>query len=120
MPKKPAKTVAPVVTKPSEPERVILAEVPFEGIVGKHKQLDTARIHCTGLKEAKEIFMRWVSRAEGIRGESGIFHPLAGYGDIRIKGNIIELRDFTPKGGESSGEESGGEVPSGSHDKEGS
>lgn len=75
------------VTKPEEapkPERVgILIDVHFEGIVGTHKVHDKAPLHAANVKEAKEIFLRWVARADGIRGER-CFHPLAGYGDIKV------------------------------------
>lgn len=66
-----------------------LVRIEFEGIVADHKIYDEIVVHAAGAKEAKEIFSRWISKVDGIRG-CHCFHPLAGYGDIKIK-KAVEL-----------------------------
>ena len=66
----------------------MIVRISFTGITknDKHKSTleDYIEIHIGGVKEAKEAFSTW-TRGCGIRGASGIFHPLNGYGDVKIK-----------------------------------
>jgi hypothetical protein len=66
----------------------MIARVSFTGITKKDNKRSTLEdhidLHANDLKEAREIFSSW-TKAGGIRGASGIFHPLNGYGDVRIK-----------------------------------
>lgn len=70
----------------------MIAKIKFEGVVndGKKKSVlpDSLKIHIQpgGKKTAKEIFARWMEKSNGIRGDSGVFHPLGGFGTIEIKG----------------------------------
>lgn len=67
----------------------MIVRIHFEGVV-KHEKIrsivkDYVDIHAGETKEAKEIFLSWIAKSMGIKGNSGIFHPLAGLGDIKIK-----------------------------------
>ena len=69
----------------------MIARVHFTGITKKDKTKSTLEDHVDihvnsdGLKEAREIFSSWTAKGAGIRGASGVFHPLNGYGDVKIK-----------------------------------
>jgi len=85
-----SKPVVPVANpKPPEPKEVedCIHEVHFEAVV-KDKELfakatDKIEIFATSYEQAVKIFRYWVSKADGIRGHSGTFYPLAGHGDIK-------------------------------------
>lgn len=113
MPK--AKIVPKIETKAVAPEKTaILAKVIFEANVNGFKITDELRLRAGTLKEAKEIFMMWVAKSIGIKGDSNIFHPLSGYGDIKIK-EVRELQTYA-KSSKDDSKGSEGEIPSGSHD----
>lgn len=69
----------------------MIARIHFTGITKKDKTKSTLEDHvdihvnADGLKEAREIFSSWTAKGAGIRGASGVFHPLNGYGDVKIK-----------------------------------
>lgn len=126
MPK--AKVAEPKTETKAAPleKTAIIAKVAFESNVCGFKMLDELKLRARTLKEAKEIFMAWVAKNSGIKGDSGIFHPLSGYGDIRIK-SVVEqphinkiLTSWEEPSAKDSGkdgsEESRGEVPADSHD----
>lgn len=46
---------------------------------------DYVDIHTTSVKDAKEIFDRWIHFGMGIRGSSGIYHALGDFGKIKMK-----------------------------------
>lgn len=92
MPK--AKVVSNTDTKVSSPEKTaILAKVFFEANVNGFKVVDTIQLRAATSKEAREIFMMWVAKGTAVRGDSNVFHPLAGYGDIKIK-DVKELHTY--------------------------
>lgn len=69
----------------------MIAKVHFEGIIkeGKKKSTrpDTVQIHIPpgDLNQGKVIFERWIEGPSlGIRGDSGVFHPLQGLGTIKV------------------------------------
>jgi hypothetical protein len=66
----------------------VIARVNFKGIVmrGPKKLVmrDHVDIHLASLKSAEAMFKMWMARADGIRGDSGVFHPLKTYGKIEI------------------------------------
>lgn len=74
----------------------MIARIKFEGTVkdGKKKSTlpDYVDIHVPpeGLNTAKEIFLNWVEIGAGIKGESGVFHPLRGNGKIKIE-SVTEI-----------------------------
>ena len=76
----------------------MIVRVKFEGIVefdGTRSILpDYVDIHMApekGLLHAKEIFLSWLSKGTAIRGaDNDVFHPLSGWGDIKIK-NVVEM-----------------------------
>lgn len=69
----------------------MIVRIKFEGEVteGKKKSVlpDHIDIHVPPgeAQKAKEIFLDWTKKNAGIRGASGIFHPLLGDGRIKIK-----------------------------------
>lgn len=68
----------------------MLARVEFLGIItedGKKKGLrDHIDIHVGKLAEAEIILKSWLKQGVGLRGDSGIFHPLVNkWGEIVIK-----------------------------------
>ncbi len=76
----------------------MLVRIKFEGIVefdGTKSTLpDYVEIHVApekGLLHAKEIFLSWMAKGTAIRGaDTNVFHPLSGWGDIKIK-SIVEM-----------------------------
>lgn len=76
----------------------MIARIRFEGIVkdGKKKSVlpDHVDLHVPpgDSKYPETIFRGWIEdpRALGIRGDSGVFHPLRHYGEIKILG-VFEL-----------------------------
>lgn len=74
----------------------MIVKVNFVGTVldGTKKSTlpDTLKIHIHpgGKKKAKELFLNWVKITNGIKGDSGVFHPLNGYGTIEVK-NVEEV-----------------------------
>ncbi len=76
----------------------MLVRIKFEGIVefdGTKSTLpDHVDIHVApekGLLHAKEIFLSWMAKSSGIKGtDTNVFHPLSGWGDIKIK-NVVEM-----------------------------
>ena len=64
----------------------MIVKIDFDGIVrdGKKKTNlpDSVRIHSNSTEQAKLFFDLWIGKADGIRGDTGIFHPV---GDIKIK-----------------------------------
>ena len=85
-----SKPVVPIANpKPPEPKEVKenIFTVTFSA-VAKDKDLiakatDSVHIFATSPEQAIKIFRYWVSRADGIRGNSTTFYPLAGHGDIK-------------------------------------
>jgi hypothetical protein len=71
--------------------RVMIARVRFEGIVkdGKKKAIlpDFIDIHVPpeSLDLAKSTFEHWLDRNSGVKGNSGVFHPINEYGSIKVK-----------------------------------
>lgn len=69
----------------------MIVRVNFEGTIteGKKKSVlpDFLDIHVpTGaLDMAKEIFTSWLNTSAGVKGNSGVFHPLGNFGQIKIK-----------------------------------
>lgn len=69
----------------------MIARIKFEAIVvdGKDKSTmqDHIDIQCPNedTKWAKSLFSKWIASNVGLRGASGTFHPLNGYGDIKVK-----------------------------------
>lgn len=60
----------------------MIARVEFESIV-KHprtktesRMKDEVLIHVVDVGLASQIFTDWINRVEGIRGSSGVFHPI--------------------------------------------
>jgi hypothetical protein len=75
----------------------MIARISFDGVVREELEKkrsvikDHVDIHVGGgLKEAKELFLSYVAKVDAIRGASGIFHPLRGHGDVKIK-QVVEL-----------------------------
>lgn len=68
----------------------MIVQVKFKGIIteGKTKSElpDSVKIHAApeGKERTKELFLSWVERNAGIKGDSGVFHPLNGFGTIKI------------------------------------
>ncbi len=62
--------------------------VSFYGIVTegrkKKKMRDHVDIHVGSVNPVKAMFQGWLSRSAGIRGDSGVFHPLGKDGKIVI------------------------------------
>jgi hypothetical protein len=81
----------------------MIAKIKFEATVmeDKHesKMTDSISIHCPNddVTWAKKIFSKWISANAGIRGDSGTFHPLAGFGDIKVKTVEIIKDQVKPK-----------------------
>lgn len=69
---------------------IMLARIRFEGIIKNEKKKsvlpDHVDIHVPpdGLITARTIFDEWILKAEGIKGETGVFHPLGVFGTIRV------------------------------------
>jgi hypothetical protein len=76
----------------------MIVRVHFEGIVEnngtKSVLSDYVDIHIApdkGLLRAKEVFLNWTAKSGGIRGaNTGVFHPLGGWGDIKVK-RVVEI-----------------------------
>lgn len=75
----------------------MIARVHFEGKVEHDKKKsslpDYVDIHVPpdGLTQAKQIFLGWIGHGTAIRGgDNGVFHPLMGYGDIKIT-RVVEV-----------------------------
>lgn len=66
----------------------MIARVEFFGIVmeGKKrkKMRDHVDIHVGSAKSVQPMFLGWIKNSAGIRGDSGIFHPLGKMGTIEI------------------------------------
>jgi len=76
----------------------MIARVKFEGVTesnGTRSVLtDYVDIHVApdkGLLHAKNIFLGWIGHGTALRGaDNGVFHPLMGHGDIKIK-SVVEM-----------------------------
>ena len=66
----------------------MIARIEFFGIVnenGKRKKMrDHVDIHVGTLKGIRPMFLGWIARSAGIRGDSGIYHPMGREGKIEI------------------------------------
>lgn len=74
----------------------MVVKITFESIVetiGKKSSMsDFVEVHSTGVEEAKDTFNTWISKGVGIRGASGVYHPiLDGGGKIKVK----DVRDIS-------------------------
>lgn len=67
----------------------MIARIHFEGIVkkGKKKSVlpDYIDIHVIDLEAGKLTFESWVSKSIGLRGHTGIFHPIGIQDEIKFK-----------------------------------
>lgn len=68
----------------------MIVRVKFEGTVGHPKAkeshlTDHVDIHAQNIDSAKEIFIQWINTGMGLRGASGVFHPLLNNGCIKTK-----------------------------------
>jgi hypothetical protein len=86
----------------------MIIRIKFEGTVvnGEDKSTITDHIDIHSPTSntiwAKNLFLKWISDNSGIKGTSGIMHPLNGRGDIKIK-SIEELKEVKPKKEKSDG-----------------
>ena len=66
----------------------VIVRVEFFGIVqegNKRKKMrDYVDIHVGSMKGVKPMFLGWIARSAGIRGNSGIYHPLGKLGNVEI------------------------------------
>lgn len=66
----------------------MIVRVSFYGIVtegGKRKKMkDHVDIHVGSMKGVRPMFLGWIARSAGLRGDSGIFHPCGQMGKIEI------------------------------------
>jgi hypothetical protein len=82
----------------------MIIRVKFEATVteGEKKSVieDSVDIHSPtdDLMWAKNLFNKWKANNSGIKGNSGVLHPLNGYGDIKIKSAEV-LKEPKSKGG---------------------
>lgn len=71
----------------------MIVRIKFEGIIfaGKKKQVlaDFVDIHSASPTSAKVVFLNWVDMGAGVKGNSGVFHPLKGDGEIKLL-NVAE------------------------------
>lgn len=67
----------------------MIARIKFDGVVKdsekKTSMSDHIDIHSVDLETAKSTFERWVSTGVGIKGDSGVFHPIGSGGEIKFK-----------------------------------
>lgn len=66
----------------------MIVRVEFFGIVFENKKQKRMRdhvdIHVGSIKGVRPMFLGWVARSAGIRGDSGVYHPLGAMGKIEI------------------------------------
>lgn len=68
----------------------MIVRITFIGLVpsptGKKKGYrDCIDVHVSSVDDAKKMFKKWLGHNSGIRGKSGVFHPLDGFGDIQLE-----------------------------------
>lgn len=66
----------------------MIVRVEFFGFVIENKKRKKMRdhvdIHVGSIKGVRPMFLGWIARSAGIRGASGIFHPVGREGSIEI------------------------------------
>lgn len=66
----------------------MIARIEFFGIVfegqKRKKMKDHVDIHVGSLKGVRPMFLGWIARSAGIRGDSGVYHPVGTMGKIEV------------------------------------